>query len=377
MPDPNQTDPNQTNPTTTPPVDQQGSNQPEPVVPPVLSPSADLPPMPPAFQSVPDESSVSPTESPASDQPTDEPKPEETSQDTGSAAPSDTPPVVSSPKKKFGSGKIIATILGILLLVGGVGTGVYLTQQNQNISEKAYDAPCTKDQATCSGYYKCNKPSGWCHVFSGTELGSVSCATGGANDCISLCQGGHADACQELFGNAGIGEETCAPPGTGCVTAPVNGAGVSCNEWHWTHCINEGSGQNGVGCDVTNNPPDGPPDNPPSNPPGSPTPPGPTASCLNVKAYTGANWVLLNAEGYSALRAGDEVNFCVAGTTTGDAFDKAQFMIGSSLKPETTATRPGSTDFCQSYTILESDINTPITVKAKIHSSLGWFGESI
>ncbi len=61
---------------------------------------------------------------------------------SGSAAPSDDivmAPIVTTttPKKKFAGGKIIATILGLFLLVGGVGAGVYLTGQNQNVNEKA------------------------------------------------------------------------------------------------------------------------------------------------------------------------------------------------------------------------------------------------
>ena len=65
-----------------------------------------------------------------------------TNTDSGSAAPSgdiNLPPVVigTTPKKKFGSGKVIATILGLFLLVGGLGTGTYLVQQNQNIEERA------------------------------------------------------------------------------------------------------------------------------------------------------------------------------------------------------------------------------------------------
>ncbi|MEK7168745.1 MAG: hypothetical protein AAB778_01920 [Patescibacteria group bacterium] len=64
--------------------------------------------------------------------------------DSGSAAPSDDiviPPIITSPspKKKFAGGKVIATILGLFLLVGGVGAGVMLTQQNQDIREKACD----------------------------------------------------------------------------------------------------------------------------------------------------------------------------------------------------------------------------------------------
>src|SRR5688500_11443715 len=60
----------------------------------------------------------------------------------GSAAPGvnfPDPAYVEEPKKKYGGGKgkIIATILGLILLVGGVGTGVYLSQQNQNPEERA------------------------------------------------------------------------------------------------------------------------------------------------------------------------------------------------------------------------------------------------
>lgn len=85
---------------------------------------------------------------------------------TGSAAPAndvvmDTvmPAVITTPpSKKYAGGKIIATILGLFLLVGGVGAGVYLTGQNQNIAEKANGEDCSKygspkaRQACRSGY---------------------------------------------------------------------------------------------------------------------------------------------------------------------------------------------------------------------------------
>jgi hypothetical protein len=82
---PNQTDPNQVADTTN--------------VPPVSVPNTDLPPLP-DFMNVP----TSPTPSEPLTPPTDD--------SSGSAAPSDLPPVMSAPKKKFGGGKIIATILG-------------------------------------------------------------------------------------------------------------------------------------------------------------------------------------------------------------------------------------------------------------------------
>lgn len=50
------------------------------------------------------------------------------------------PPIVTTPpKKKFGSGKIIATFLGVLLLVGGITAGIVLTRQPQLIEEQASD----------------------------------------------------------------------------------------------------------------------------------------------------------------------------------------------------------------------------------------------
>jgi len=57
--------------------------------------------------------------------------------------------VVTSPHapQKYGGKKILATIFGVLLIVGGVAAGVLLTQRQQNISERAqtatqYDAQC-------------------------------------------------------------------------------------------------------------------------------------------------------------------------------------------------------------------------------------------
>lgn len=75
----------------------------------------------------------------------------------GSAAPSDDvvmpaivttgPNLPAQAGKKFAGGKFIATILGLFLLIGGVGAGTYLVQQNQDIREKA-------------GIYTCGEGSG-------------------------------------------------------------------------------------------------------------------------------------------------------------------------------------------------------------------------
>jgi len=70
---------------------------------------------------------------------------------SGSAAPPDLPPMVSTPKKKFGGKRIIATILGIFLLVGGVGAGIVLTQQQQLFQQKAAGTDYPNLEEECGG----------------------------------------------------------------------------------------------------------------------------------------------------------------------------------------------------------------------------------
>ncbi|MBU0998506.1 hypothetical protein KJ570_03195 [Patescibacteria group bacterium] len=82
----------------------------------------------------------------------------------GSGAPDlDIPSVIvpnEKPKKKFG-GKTIATILGILVLLGGIGTGILLLKQSQDIREKAAVHcidPCSKD-SDCAATEYCYIPA--------------------------------------------------------------------------------------------------------------------------------------------------------------------------------------------------------------------------
>jgi hypothetical protein len=93
--------------------------------------------------------------------------------------------------------------------------------------------------------------------------------------------------------------------------------------------------------------------------------------CVAVNAYD-PSWSSLSTAQLSALAVGAQVNFCVGGSAPSGTFDKAQFTINGVQQAETTTVRPGSTDFCQSYTILATD--TTVSVTAKIHhSTLGWF----
>lgn len=104
----------------------QGNNNPS--IP--FSPQADLPPLPPDYQAVAEEKTEVGSTT----------LPENTPQDGSSASPGpDIANLVNTPKKKFGTNKIIATVLGILMLVGGVGAGIALTSQKQLFQQKASD----------------------------------------------------------------------------------------------------------------------------------------------------------------------------------------------------------------------------------------------
>ena len=70
---------------------------------------------------------------------------------------------------------------------------------------------------------------------------------------------------------------TWVPNGTGC--GDITHDEIDCNAWHFTQCLNLGSGQNGVGCDVDNPNPTGTPHTP--HPTTHPSPsPGP--QCLDI-----------------------------------------------------------------------------------------------
>src|SRR4030066_1919805 len=100
-------------------------------------------------------------EPPASTENVETPPPPIVAQE-GNSQTYDIPPVVTNPKPqgKGKKGMMIATILGILLLVGGVGAGVFLVQRNQNIRSRAAGGGHWNE----SGYNYCDD--------SGCDVGS-------------------------------------------------------------------------------------------------------------------------------------------------------------------------------------------------------------
>jgi hypothetical protein len=132
------------------PQQPQDTPQPQPTTPkPVVEETSAPPPSPSPSG---DDSLPSPPPQPP--KPEEEEKPEEKEtlpppptpgggdDSKGDQPPPDIPPVVTSPKpkKKFGGKKVVATILGILFLIGGIGAGVILVQNQQDIRERAYDS---------------------------------------------------------------------------------------------------------------------------------------------------------------------------------------------------------------------------------------------
>ncbi len=323
-----------------PPVDQATT----PPVAPVLFPQSDLPPLSPEFQNLSknDVPAIPPVNS-----------------DAGSATPPDISSVIPKAKKKFGGGKIIATILGLVLLVGGIGAGIILIQQKQLVPQQASTTGTIRIcHSTGSGAnpYIVNNPD---------KTGDV---------------GGH-DGHNGPIWYSGIAGAW------GDIIPPFNyDNGGHYNGKNWT---DEGQAFYNNGCSTpAQSPTASPTVLPTALPTASPTvspmataspTESPTASpispsCIPVRAYDDY-WVTLTNVQLSALTAGDLVNFCVNGSATSGSFDKAQFMINSTIEPETTNKRPGSSDFCQSYTILSTD--TTVSVKAKIHHSSGiWVGEN-
>lgn len=238
MPDPNQTDPNQNqiNPAPTAGVPS------EPVVP-SFSPQSDLPPLPPDFQNVAN-NPVPPT--PATTTTVTETTTTSTEPVTqvGTAAPSDLPPI-SGPKKKFGSGRIIATILGLFLLVGGVGAGIILTQQQQIVAPKAVgngECACKDKDTGVVTVGTCNA-DGSCTCTGNTNPGTNKCpgapaptAAGGVAGCVF----DHYSVKQACVQVNGVWKK--------CDTTPVGENGyqaANCNMCDTAHPVCGSAGSNG------------------------------------------------------------------------------------------------------------------------------------
>ncbi len=178
------------------------------------------------------------------------------------------------PAKKFGGGKIIASILGFLVLVGGIAGGVILTQQEQDVREEALNNcdVCLRNASPDECADVCNKlPPTVPKPPPQDDDDGTDGDDGKVNPCVPNCKFGTSgtrecgdDGCGGSCGSCAA-DETCGGGGpgkcgiastTGCTTtdaingycSPGPGAGKGCigtdicNADQTCHC------QGGVTC---------------------------------------------------------------------------------------------------------------------------------
>lgn len=326
---------------------------------------------------------------------------------------------VSGVKKKFagGKGKIIATILGIFLLVGGVGAGFVLVRQNQNIQEQAAknnkqceDIGNPKARQACWAAEEAAQEA-YDNSYTGPTTttcpdGSATCASYDPNYALPNREGGYARE-EVLNSQAGLDTNkagaycsggSCpqewdtdiagyypAPNGnyypitpdfdyvdtTGEETVATSPPAIpQCN----SVCTLDNQCLSSEVCYIPTGNSSGNCRNPQCLTESSCVCTTPTAMCQDVKAYD-ESWNQLTGAQLSQLIPDDEVRFCVAGSASSGTFDMARFTINGVLRPETTLRRPisgvDSDDFCEVYMIPEGVSNFTITAQIH-HVSLGW-----
>jgi len=316
----------------------------------------------------------------------------------------------------LGKGKIVAAILGVLLLVGGVTAGVILVQQRQELREKAACTPCLG--GTC--------PDGWsygpdecswqpcdaraieaCKDHQITSDGGGEEPSEGEGPYCAICS--PADACECDKGTTTgykckFAPSECAhlgytwQPDSSCPTGQSCGdegeeAGFEyitfeCDRCEGLKCQTEPVigvnprfmlGNHPGPCSQVDRRPIGSTDGWTAHdlcdnddwcisPTATPTlPPGITCQCREIKAFD-TGWNQLTSEQLGQLQAGDTVYFTVSGTKTSGIFDKARFTINAILRPEVTNKRPGTDEFYDQYQITSTDISRgSISLGAIIH----------
>lgn len=94
------------------------------------------------------------------------------------------------------------------------------------------------------------------------------------------------------------------------------------------------------------------------------------AQCNSVSAYS-EDWVLLTPTELSQLSVGDTVYFTIDGSANRGFFQKARFSINGAPAVEVTTRRPGGNDFYIEYTIPAGIKDFSVTAEM-MHSEAGW-----
>lgn len=373
MPDQNQTNPPQKQSTQNPDIQSDPKTAQTPVS--IISPQADLPPLPPAFQN------VSPQTAPKNDQ------------KQGTAAPANLPPTIpSTPRKKFGGGRIIATILGIFLLIGGVGAGLVLTQQQQLFQPKATycSPPCGAGEYCNTTYGEClpvptNPPGGGgggggggkctpkgCNV--GSDCGSMADNCGGSVNC-GVCPLGKSCIANVCTAN----NATCTPGQTAlsCTVSGCPGTQTCDSTGNWGACVKSDPNCGGGSAGACGTYPNGSTrvcsqagvqgtETCANGVWGSCTPTygGNNAAC-NTTGYNCAGGYVCKNSGGSACQSGDLTCNCQPNTGTSqcgrDKDTGAPVCCFSTVSNSSTACPPGETKVCEGTRLECSNTTGPGT----------------
>lgn len=269
--------------------------------------------------------------------------------------------VVSAPHtpEKYGGKKVIATIFGVLLLVGAVAAGVTLVQRQQQLQQQAasgsecsHDPNCQLlDNPGNSGAYTAPRHIIYVditdkdyHRYNPGDTDDGCRKVSIHDNFISWEKYGSGPNCKDVSNvQIWMGEEptptvtpTPASTSTPTPTKPPS---------------------------ATNTPT-------PTSTPTPTLPPEISAECFNVVAYD-INWHQLSVNDLSSLEAGDAVRFAVTGQASSGTFSKARFEVNSSSIGESNTQRPSSDEFYIEYEIPEGV--SSFTVKGELyHSTLGW-----
>ncbi len=235
--------------------------------------------------------------------------------------PAPTTTIVSQSKPGGVNKKMIGAIIGIVLLVVGLVSGLFLVSQRQLFQQKAWD---------CSKYH-----------FVMTKEGQISAVNDSTNS-EPLQQA-------DVYINNAKATTLDVPalnPGQsaviGQVTVPVSGT-FSWEVRGLADCSSTGSFTAQE-----------------------------TAKCVDIKAYD-ENWTALSATELTNLKVGSVVRFAVKGSTSTGAFSKARFKINGVVGTEVTTKRPTSEDFYTEYTVPKG--TTTFTISAELfHNTFNqWF----
>ncbi len=288
----------------------------------------------------------------------------------------------NSTNGKVSKSRALTTAIGLVLLIVGIVAGALLVTQRQLFDQKAGsglaycgDGVCNENAASCprdcgSNIINCGGvqcQAQYCHCTGGQACTGFECVneewvqnvctSQGRSWCSNSEAGGGMTCCAAGY--------VCNPSGEGCVPGTNRSEPPS-------------SGTPAPTPRVTPTPTSTPrvtptptPTPTPSHSPTATPTPTPVAMCQRIEIYS-PGWTQISNSTFSTLRSGAQVYFCVGGFTNSTSpFDKARFKVNGVTRQETTLRRPGTSDFCDLYTIPQSTYNFRVVGELH-HPTLGW-----